>query len=379
MTETQKLGLDNFKHLDDAALLSLLDGELGGQPQKHAEDHLAACWTCRDRQTQLQGSIGQFLSLRDTLLPPDIASVPAPVEQFRQRLSRHVEERAAAKSGWSRMLEGFREIAGSLVWSRQAALAAVVVAVVLVVTFTDLLTSTASAETLLLRAQSFESAQLPSAGSVRLRSIRMEHVDAQHHTQDLGTLEFAKDNGGALYVTRGQAAMDREFGVLIHPSEAAATSKLLPREGALPASVERYLEAAQWLPDVSVPEFRKLVAARQSTGTSSRKAGSSYEVSYPFAPGHSSGIREARLEMDAKTYQPERVSIVTAEAGEFQFTQVAETSEPRTEEWARVFGEPTLPSTHTHGGQSITGFCQATIANQRKPLWQFSTRWAKPT
>ncbi len=76
MSETQKLGLDNFKHVDDAVLLSLLDGELASSEQKRAEDHLAACWTCRDRQTQLQGSIGQFLSFRDTLLPEDLASVP---------------------------------------------------------------------------------------------------------------------------------------------------------------------------------------------------------------------------------------------------------------------------------------------------------------
>ena len=360
MTETQKLGLDNFKHLDDAVLLSLLDGELASAEQKRAEDHLAACWTCRDRQTQLQGSIGQFLTFRDTLLPEDIASVPAPVEQFRQRLSRHVEERFAARSRWSRMLENFREMAGALVWSRQAALAAVVVAVVLAVTFTDVLTSTASAETLLLRAQSFESAHLPGAGSVGLRTVRMEHIDARHQTQDLGTLEFAEDNGGAVYVARRNAAKDRKSGLLIHSSEAVDTSKLLPQEGALPASVERYLEAEQWLPDVSVSEFRKLVAARQSTYTSSKKAGNAYEISYLFATGHSSGIREARLEMDAKTYEPERVSIVTVEAGEFRFTQVAETSAPRTEEWARIFGEPTLPATRIHGGQSLTGLTKVT-------------------
>ena len=360
MTETQKLRLDNFEHLDDAVLLSLLDGELVSQQQKRAEDHLAACWTCRDRQTQLQGSIGQFLTFRDTLLPEDIASVPAPMEQFRQRLSRHVEERAAAKSGWSRMLEGFREMAGRLVWSRQAALAAVVVAVVLAVTFSDVLTSTASAETLLLRAQSFENAHLPNAGSVRLRLIRMEHVDARHQAQDLGTFEFAKDSGDALYVTRGTTVADRKSGLLIHATGVVDTSKVLPHVGALPASVERYLEAAQWLPDVSVSEFRKLVAARQSSDTSSRKSGNAFEVSYPFALGHSSGIREARLEMDAKTYEPEGVSIVTTEAGEFRLIQVTETSAPLTEEWAKVFGEPSLAKARVHGGQSATGLAKVT-------------------
>ncbi len=356
MTETQKLGLDNFKHLEDAVLLSLLDGELANPAQKRAEEHLAACWTCRDRQTQLQSTIGQFLSFRDTLLPEDVTSIPAPVEQFRQRLSRHVEERAAARSSWSRAVESFRAMAGAIVFSRQAALAAVVTVVVLVATFTDVLTSTASAETLLRRAESFEKAHIPARESVRLRSVRMEHIGAGRQTQDLGTVEFASESSGALYATRGQVAPERKSDLLVRSAdEAVDTSKLLPEKGALPASVERYLEAEQWLPDVSVPEFRKLVAARQSTDTSSRKSAGTYEVSYPFAPAHRSGIREARLEMDADTYEPVRVSIVTAEAGEFRFTRVAEQSAPRTEEWAKIFGEPSSPAMRVHGGQSAAG------------------------
>jgi hypothetical protein len=354
MTGTQKLGLDKLNHLEDAALLSLLDGELAAPEQKRAEEHLAACWTCRDRQTQLQASIGQFLSFRDTLLPEDIASVPAPVEQFRQRLSRHVAERAAAQSAWSKALEKFRGMTGAFVLSRQAALAAVVVVAVLVVTFTDVLSSTASAETLLRRAESFESAHLPHPDSVQLRSVRMEHISAGRPTQELATLEFASDPSGALYITRDQAASERKSGLLVRTgSQAVDTSKVLPHEGALPAAVERYLEAEQWLPDVSVQEFRKLVSARQSTATSSKRSGNEFEVRYPFAPGHDSGIREARLDMNAKTYEPERVSIVTAEAGEFRFTRVSERSTQRTEEWARVFGEPSLSQSRVHGGQSI--------------------------
>ena len=349
MTAAQELGLDNFKHLDDAVLLSMLDGELGNTEQERAETHLAACWSCRERQTQMESSIGQFLSFRETLRPDDAGSLPAPVEQFRQRLSRHIEEREAKRSAWSRMTEGLREAAGSLFWNRQAALAAVVVAVILVATFTDVLTTTASAETLLRRAEGYESSRVPGSSSVVLRSIRMEHIDAQHRSRNLGTLKIAHDAGGSVYIAEAEA----KRGMLISPASGAETSKLLPEEGALPASVERYLEAERWLPDVSVSEFRKLVAARQSSDTSSKQAGSLYEVSYPFASGHPSGIREARLDMDAKTYEPERVCIVTADAGEFRFTRVRESDEPRSEEWARIFDAPAPPSTRVHGLPSL--------------------------
>ena len=360
MNGTRQLGLENFQHLDDAILLSLLDGELKNGEQKSAEEHLAACWNCRDRQIQMQGAIGQFLSAREILLPADIASLPAPVEQFRQRLSRHVEEQAAGRLSWFRGLSerlgnwsGLRGMARMLVLNRQAALAAVVIAVVLAATLSDVLTTTASAETLLRRAESFESTHLPGAGSVGLRSVRMEQINAKRQARDLGILEFVEDNGGAIYAS---PSSDLKQGMLVRVAgEGLYPSKLLPNESTMPASVERYLEMEHWLPDVSAPEFRKLVAGRQSTQTSSLREGTSYEISYPFAENHVSGIREARLAIDAKTYQPERVSIVTVEAGEFRFTRTAESLAPRTMEWARIFDAPSLTSSRPHTSQSVPG------------------------
>ena len=361
MNGTRQLGLENFKHLDDAILLSLMDGELANAEQKRAEEHLAACWTCRDRQTQMQATIGTFLSVRETLRPENISSVPAPVEQFRQRLSRHVEEQAAGRAGWfgafvgilESWREGLRAAAGALVLNRQAALAAVVIAVVLVVTFTDVLSTTASAETLLRRAEGFESGHLPEAGSVGLRSVRMEHINSRRQIHDFGTLEFAKDDSGSVYVS---TASEAKHGMLVRAADQSIdTSKLIPREGGLPVSVEHYLQAEHWLPDVSVPEFRKLVVSRQSTATTSKREGGAYEVSYPFAENHISGILEARLAVDARTYEPESVSIVTSEAGEFRFTRVAESSAPRTTEWARIFDAPSLASSRPHTTQSLPG------------------------
>jgi hypothetical protein len=118
------------------------DGELAAADQKLAEEHLTACWTCRDRQNQLQGTIRQFLSFRDTLRPVDFAPGQAPVEQFRQRLARHAQEQDTRRPLWSGVWEVFRGTAGMIASHRQAALALVVVVGVLFATFTDVLTST---------------------------------------------------------------------------------------------------------------------------------------------------------------------------------------------------------------------------------------------
>jgi hypothetical protein len=366
MSENRKLGLSKFKHLDEGALLSFLDGELTPADQKLAEEHLATCWTCRDHQHVMQGTISKFLSFRDTLQPGDLVQA-APVEQFRQRLARHAREQDERRPLRSVIWEGFQGKLSSIAAPRQAALAVVVVAAVLFATFTDVLTSTASAETLLRRAESFENAHQVGAGSVGLVSIRVEHVDAKHRTQDIGTLEFARDSNGAVYATALSAAKSlssatplaedaaRKQGVLVRTSGGTGTADALPQESKLPASVESYLETQNSLPDVSIAEFRKLVAGRQATSATSKREGAAYEVDYPFAANHASGIREARLVMDAKTYQPERVSILTSSADEYRFTRVASKETPRTTEWAGIFGTPSIGSSRPRSSQTVTG------------------------
>jgi len=246
-----------------------------------------------------------------------------------------------------------------IVSHRQAALAMVAVVGVLFATFTDVLTSTASAETLLRRAEGFENAHPVEPGSVGLLSIRVEHVDAKRRMQDLGTLEFAKDNSGAVYATSPAEAPAQKQGVLLRTAGGIETANTIPQESKLPGSVERYLEAQDSLPDVSITEFRKLVAGRQTTEATSKREGSAYEVDYPFAANHASGIREAQLVMDAKTYEPERISILTSSADEYRFTRVASTETPRTTEWAGIFDTPNLAPSRLRSSQTATGLTKA--------------------
>ncbi len=359
MNETRKLGLSKFEHLDEAVLLSFLDGELAVADQKLAEEHLTACWTCRDRQNQLQGTIRQFLSFRDTLRPADFTPEQAPVEQFRQRLAWQAQEQDTCRTLWSGVWEGLRGAAGMIVSHRQASLAMVVVVGVLFATFTDVLTSAASAETLLRRAEGFENAHPVEPGTVGLLSIRVEHVNAKRQTQDLGTVEFAKDNGGSVYAISPAEDAAQKQGALIRTAGGTETANTFPQESELPVSVERYLEAQHSLPDVSITEFRKLVAGRQTTEATSKREGAAYEVDYPFAANHASGIREAQLVMDAKTYEPERISIVTASADEYRFTRMASSETPRTTEWAGIFDTPTLIPSRLRSAQTVTNLTKA--------------------
>lgn len=48
-------------HLSDQELILALDGELSVRDRGRVESHLAACWTCRARQQELEASIGDVV------------------------------------------------------------------------------------------------------------------------------------------------------------------------------------------------------------------------------------------------------------------------------------------------------------------------------
>ena len=65
---------DNHVHLSDQDLLLFADGELSSRRAHRVREHLAACWTCRARTTELEGAIADFVHLHhskiDTRIPP---------------------------------------------------------------------------------------------------------------------------------------------------------------------------------------------------------------------------------------------------------------------------------------------------------------------
>jgi anti-sigma factor RsiW len=70
---------DNHVHLSDQDLLLFADGELSSRRAHRVREHLAACWTCRARTTELEGAIADFVHLHQSKIdtrpppPPDYA------------------------------------------------------------------------------------------------------------------------------------------------------------------------------------------------------------------------------------------------------------------------------------------------------------------
>ena len=66
-------------HLSDEELLLAADGELptGRAAQVHA--HLAACWSCRARMAEIEGTIADFARAHRQLSIPNCHPLPADV------------------------------------------------------------------------------------------------------------------------------------------------------------------------------------------------------------------------------------------------------------------------------------------------------------
>jgi hypothetical protein len=103
--------------------------------------------------------------------------------------------------------------------------------------------------------------------------------------------------------------------------------------------LEHYLGAEHWVPDLSIGQFRRLIESRGSAEVSARRNGGEFELHYPFAPGHVSGIQETLLRVNAADYAATGLSIFTSgsSGAEYRFTRTAFSSGLRTVEMARMF------------------------------------------
>jgi anti-sigma factor RsiW len=83
-------------HLSDEDILLVLDGESSRKIARSAQAHLAACWECRSRMGELEGTIEAFVSLHRRTLGRELPDPKVPTALLRARLA----EAAAGKSGW---------------------------------------------------------------------------------------------------------------------------------------------------------------------------------------------------------------------------------------------------------------------------------------
>ncbi|HVO81805.1 MAG TPA: zf-HC2 domain-containing protein [Terriglobales bacterium] len=333
-------------HLNQIRLVAYQDGELPRREMESARAHLESCWTCRSRLAAVQGSIESFLSVRKKLLPEPAVLSESRVEQFRQRLSRHAAAVAAVPLPFGERLLIFRnqlrQLGHALLQPRRAVLATLVAVCLLLAMFTDVLNTRVSADTVLRRAENYETAHSPASGQVTRTLVQVERIDRTgKSTNSLGTVVIVHDSATpATYVRTRLAsgsienAIVRDDGPMPQPALAAA---LL--DNGLEAPLLQYLTAQRWVPDVSVAGFRRLIAGRGSAQASARRHGDTFELSYPFAPGHPSGITEASLLVSSRDYSPNRLSIVTSNRGtswEYRLTRTSFSFEPRSVEVASL-------------------------------------------
>jgi len=94
-------------HLSDQDLLLALDGELPDSHIERVTEHLAACWDCRSRRSQLENTIEKFVKERHAVLDPQL-----PAETGRRALLKaHLSELASASPSnfWAKSVRGLAQ------------------------------------------------------------------------------------------------------------------------------------------------------------------------------------------------------------------------------------------------------------------------------
>src|SRR5581483_11979828 len=336
-------------HLNDAQIIACLDGELPASELQISKIHLESCWVCRSRAGVIQSSIESFVQTRQSLLPEPGALDENRVEQFRQRLGRHAREAEASSHVTERMFEKFfgwrrwsTQIGTALLAHRQAAIATAMVACLVVVMFTDVLNTRVSADTLLTRAEKYETTHTAHAGQVTRTSLTVERVERRRgSSKALGNITLVRDSQGPTYVSAQTAVGPFEMSAKNSGAVAADLLRSVFTPGGDDDQLLRYLTAQQWVPDVSSASFRKLVSSRNRTDTSVSRSEGAIELHYPFASAHESGISEAMLTLDSSDFAPAQLSIYTGsqdEAREYRFTRTSYKVEPREAEIAHLSG-----------------------------------------
>lgn len=74
-------------HLSDELILQAIDGELSQPKSAEIQAHLAQCWKCRTRRTDLEKAIGDFVHLQQTAYDSKIPNADGPTAQLRARMA----------------------------------------------------------------------------------------------------------------------------------------------------------------------------------------------------------------------------------------------------------------------------------------------------
>jgi len=337
--------------LDDADLISYLDGELARAEQEYARTHLESCWNCRSQLLAMQNSIESFLRLRKQVLPPEIPPSSPAVAQFGRRLAQHASVSVTLRLRLTNWLSvrAWRDLLpdlGLVLRYKKTALASALISLVLLFTLVDPFNwNRVSADELLNRADAYEFLNELPAGKVVRTKVRIDRIVVSTRTETkIGEVETARDNlTSGIYISAQLASGDVRKETLPDRDKLTGTgffaSDFSQQTGA-------YLNAQGWFPQVSVSSYRQLITGRGFNLNDRAfviRDGESYELHHPFAPSHASGIIETVLFLSAENYAPKGVGIFTTEGNEhfeYRLTRTSFEHVDRTPELARLFETP---------------------------------------
>src|SRR5208282_5422566 len=92
--------LSEDMHLSDQELLLAADGELTARRAAEIQAHLAACWDCRARMAEIEGTIADFARAHRQSLDPQLPPVDGPRALLRAQLAQLASKPPASSWRW---------------------------------------------------------------------------------------------------------------------------------------------------------------------------------------------------------------------------------------------------------------------------------------
>src|SRR6204780_998557 len=87
-------------HLTDQDLLLAADGELPTRRAAQVGAHLAACWDCRARMTEIEGTIADFARVHRQTLDPQLPPIAGPRALLRAQLAELASKHDGSSWRW---------------------------------------------------------------------------------------------------------------------------------------------------------------------------------------------------------------------------------------------------------------------------------------
>jgi hypothetical protein len=85
--------LNEDRHVSDQEILQAADGELSSHRTAQVHAHLAACWNCRTRMAEIEGTIADFTRTHRETLDPQLPPVAGPRSLLKAQLAELASER----------------------------------------------------------------------------------------------------------------------------------------------------------------------------------------------------------------------------------------------------------------------------------------------